>query len=69
MRVVFGIDVGGSGVKGAPVDVDAGRLVHKRTRYATPQPSTPAAVFAVIEALVAGRNVLSSEPLSWGIAQ
>jgi len=46
--IVFGVDVGGSGVKGAPVDVDRGELVTKRTRIRTPRPSTPAAVAEVI---------------------
>lgn len=56
MRVVFGIDVGGSGVKGAPVDVDAGEMLRRRRRIPTPQPSTPDAVFDVIEELVAGQE-------------
>jgi polyphosphate glucokinase len=56
MRVIFGVDVGGSGVKGAPVDVDAGDLTRKRTRIPTPKPSTPDAVFDVIEKLVAGED-------------
>jgi polyphosphate glucokinase len=46
---VFGVDVGGSGVKGAPVDLTAGVLAGKRTRIPTPLPSTPA---AVVEAIV-----------------
>jgi polyphosphate glucokinase len=48
-RTVLGVDVGGSGIKGAPVDVDAGALVTERLRIPTPQPSTPEAVTAVIE--------------------
>jgi len=54
MRIIYGVDVGGSGVKGAPVDVDAGKLTRRRTRVPTPQPSTPDAVFDVIAELVAG---------------
>jgi polyphosphate glucokinase len=56
MRVLVGVDVGGSGVKSAPVDVDAGELLRKRTRIPTPQPSTPDAVFDVIESLVASED-------------
>jgi polyphosphate glucokinase len=52
-RTVLGIDVGGSGIKGAPVDVDSGQLVADRLRIPTPQPSTPKAVAATIVELVA----------------
>jgi polyphosphate glucokinase len=49
----FGIDIGGTGVKGAPVDVDTGQLVGDRFRVPTPQPSTPEAVLKAVEAVVA----------------
>lgn len=39
--LVLGIDVGGSGIKGAPVDIEAGKMVTKRYRIPTPRPSTP----------------------------
>lgn len=41
---ILGIDIGGSGIKGAPVDVANGELTAERFRIPTPQPSTPAAV-------------------------
>ena len=41
---VLGIDIGGSGIKGAPVDVDAGALIEERFRVETPRPATPDAV-------------------------
>lgn len=44
----LGIDVGGSGVKGAPVDLSTGEFAAKRMRIDTPVPSTPTAVAAVI---------------------
>ncbi len=47
MSVVFGIDIGGSGIKGAPVDLEIGDLDQKRHRIKTPQPATPAAVMDV----------------------
>jgi polyphosphate glucokinase len=37
----FGIDVGGSGVKGGIVDLDTGQLIGERFKLPTPQPSTP----------------------------
>ena len=48
----FGIDIGGSGVKGAPVDLDTGALAGERVRLATPQPSTPDAVVKVVAEIV-----------------
>ncbi|GAA1380193.1 ROK family protein [Pseudonocardia kongjuensis] len=44
----FGIDIGGSGIKGAPVDLATGRLAGERVRIPTPQPSTPEAVAATV---------------------
>jgi polyphosphate glucokinase len=49
----FGIDFGGSGIKGAPVDLGPGDFVADRVRIDTPQPSTPAAVAEVFAALLA----------------
>ena len=50
--LAFGIDIGGSGIKGAPVDLVAGDYAEKRTRIPTPQPSTPQAVADVLAELV-----------------
>jgi polyphosphate glucokinase len=44
----FGIDIGGTGIKGAPVDLASGELADDRYRVDTPQPSTPAAVAEVV---------------------
>jgi polyphosphate glucokinase len=41
---VFGIDVGGSGIKGAPVDADTGELLAERVRVKTPMPATSQAI-------------------------
>src|SRR5215211_1420537 len=41
---LFGIDVGGSGIKGAPVDTDTGALIEERVRVKTPKPATPEAI-------------------------
>ncbi|MFF4171303.1 polyphosphate--glucose phosphotransferase [Streptomyces sp. NPDC001744] len=38
---VFGVDIGGSGIKGAPVDLERGALTAERQKVLTPQPSTP----------------------------
>lgn len=50
---VLGIDIGGTGIKGAPVDVTDGRLLTDRFRLLTPQPATPEAVAGVVAELVA----------------
>jgi polyphosphate glucokinase len=47
-RVAVGVDIGGSGIKGAVVDLDTGELIGLRHRVPTPQPSTPAAVCASV---------------------
>lgn len=44
----FGIDIGGSGIKGAPVDLHQGELAEERFRVPTPQPATPDAVAEVV---------------------
>ncbi|MFF0166197.1 polyphosphate--glucose phosphotransferase [Streptomyces prasinus] len=41
---IFGVDIGGSGIKGAPVDLDKGDLAQERCKVLTPQPATPDAV-------------------------
>ena len=41
---VFCIDVGGSGIKGAPVDTDTGELIAERVRVKTPHPATSQAI-------------------------
>lgn len=51
-RIAVGVDVGGSGIKVAAVDVDRGDLISTRLRVATPVPSTPQAVIASIGRLV-----------------
>ena len=48
----FGVDVGGSGIKGGIVDLDTGALVGERFKLATPQPATPAAVATTVAAVV-----------------
>ncbi|WP_328330851.1 MULTISPECIES: polyphosphate--glucose phosphotransferase [unclassified Streptomyces] len=38
---IFGVDIGGSGIKGAPVDLDRGDLAQERHKVLTPHPATP----------------------------
>ncbi|WP_225837324.1 polyphosphate--glucose phosphotransferase [Streptomyces sp. NK08204] len=41
---IFGVDIGGSGIKGAPVDLDRGDLAQERHKVLTPHPATPDSV-------------------------
>jgi len=51
-RSVMGIDIGATGIKGAPVDVEEGKLVGERFRLLTPHPATPKAVVDVAAEVV-----------------
>jgi polyphosphate glucokinase len=44
----LGIDIGGTGIKGAPVDLATGKLLAERKKVATPHPATPEAVTEVV---------------------
>lgn len=51
-KKVLGIDIGGSGIKGAPVDIKTGKLLEERHRIPTPDPSSPQKVAKTIKELV-----------------
>jgi polyphosphate glucokinase len=65
-HLALGIDIGGSGIKGAPVDVATGEFAKDRIRIPTPTPSTPTAVASVIADLLGRFNVPKKAPI--GIA-
>lgn len=50
--IILGVDIGGSGIKGALVNTETGELVSERIRIETPQPATPEAVAATLKELV-----------------
>lgn len=52
----FGIDIGGSGVKGAHVDLDTGALTTDRYRIPTPRPATPEAVISAVGEVIDHHN-------------
>jgi polyphosphate glucokinase len=52
MAHALGIDIGGSGIKAALVDLDSGTLITERRRAPTPQPATPVAVAAEVRHMV-----------------
>jgi len=49
--IILGIDVGGTGIKGAPVNVSTGEQIGERHRIPTPEDSTPEAVAEVVAAV------------------
>ena len=53
MSIFLGIDVGGSGIKGAPVDLETGEFIGDRLRIPTPAKSTPANVADVVAEIIA----------------
>lgn len=52
MQHPFGIDFGGTGIKGAPVDLAVGDFAHDRVRIDTPKPANPQAVAKVFHQIV-----------------
>src|SRR3712207_7903098 len=59
----FGVDCGGSGIKGAPVDTATGEFAAERKRIETPQPATPQAVADVVAQLVDRPDVAPEAPI------
>lgn len=51
-NLAFGVDVGGTGVKGGIVDLSTGALVGERFKLLTPSPATPEAVAATVAGVV-----------------
>jgi polyphosphate glucokinase len=49
---VLGIDIGGTGIKAAPVDVSTGTLTRERVKVPTPRPALPGPVAAAVSGLV-----------------
>lgn len=49
---ILGIDIGGSGIKGAPIDIKTGKLLDERHRIPTPDPSSPENVAKALKDLV-----------------
>ncbi|MFE3936178.1 ROK family protein, partial [Streptomyces goshikiensis] len=58
---IFGVDIGGSGIKGAPVDLERGDLVQERHKVLTPQPAPPPGG--------GGRVVVGGGRIDWAAAQ
>jgi len=53
---ILGIDVGGSGIKGAPVDTDTGELLAERLRIKTPKKAEPEPIAEVVKQIAQSFN-------------
>lgn len=62
----FGVDIGGSGIKAAPVDLEKGEFAAPRLKILTPEVSTPQAVAAIVRQQLDHFEVPESAPV--GIA-
>jgi polyphosphate glucokinase len=62
-RTIIGVDVGGTGIKAAPVNLMQGSLVTKRVKVDTPRPATPDRVADVIAKLVADAALDDGSPV------
>jgi len=63
-RRAAGIDIGGSGIKGGVVDLDAGQLIGDRERLDTPQPAKPSHVARTVGIVADALEVAGP----WGVA-
>jgi polyphosphate glucokinase len=52
MAETLGIDIGGSGIKGALVNTETGELASERLRIPTPRPATPESVAETVRQLI-----------------
>lgn len=52
----FGVDIGGSGIKGAMVDLNTGEFLGERHKIATPRPATPEAIAHTVATIVHSKD-------------
>ena len=62
-RTLLGIDSGGSGIKGAPIDPETGQFRAEQAKYATPEHSTPEAVAGVVQEIAERFPETAGRPL------
>ena len=65
-RAAIGIDVGGTGIKAALVDLETGALLSDRLRVPTPKPASPEALCKVISELIAPLREQPFEAIGMG---
>ncbi|NBR64409.1 MAG: ROK family protein [Micrococcales bacterium] len=64
-KKAIGIDIGGTGIKGAVVDVKSGKLLSERFRYPTPEGGSPKAIANTLRELI--KNLPNPQGLPVGI--
>jgi polyphosphate glucokinase len=64
-RLALGIDIGGTGIKAALVDIHSGRLASERARVATPQPPDIENITGAVRKLV--EPLLAADPIAVGV--
>jgi polyphosphate glucokinase len=62
-KIAFGVDIGGSGIKGAPVNIETGEFDADRVRIPTPQPATPDAVAQTVAEVVNSFDLPDDTPI------
>jgi polyphosphate glucokinase len=62
-HIAVGVDIGGSGIKAAPVDLKKGEFLQERFRIPTPQPATPDAVARVVAQVIAAFEPSQKTPI------
>jgi len=63
----IGIDIGGTGIKGAIVDLDTGQLVSDRKKVATPEGGRPADILEATDELLAELDQATGSTLPLGV--
>lgn len=63
MTIAVGIDIGGTGIKGAVVDTETGKLIGERLKVATPEGGRPADIVATVVDIITDLKVEASVPV------
>lgn len=62
-HIAIGVDIGGTGIKAAPVDLRTGEFLEERYRIPTPQPSTPDAIARTVAKVITKFNPPTKVPI------
>lgn len=67
MTLAVGIDIGGTGIKGAIVDIDSGELVSERIKIATPEGGGPSDIVSAVVELIAELGIADDATIPLGV--
>lgn len=62
-KVAIGVDIGGSGIKGCPVDLATGEFIGKRVRIPTPEDARPKDIAKIVKKIVKGFDLPKKTPV------